>query len=629
MHTPPILAIEILDSGTKAIIVVDPQGAIRFADARALSLLGYSADELSGEPIEILIPHALRGQYERGRRLFGYSRHAGGPMSGSTFKALHKDGRVLETEIALLPLESGKDDFAPNVLREVDSSDAPDMFFRHLLDAAPDAMIVVDQQGKIALINAQTERIFGYRREELLGQEIEMLMPDGFRGRHKQHRESYIGDPRLREMGAGMELLGLRRDGTEFPVEISLSPIRAPTGQFVCSVIRDVTERHKMQQALVAARQEAERANKANSTFLAAASHDLRQPVQALNLLTGALRRSVKDGPALEMIASQQQSLDAMTHLLNSLLDISRLEAGAIEPQLEDFSVKRVIAHRSAEFARQAQQKGLSFEARSCEAIIRSDPDLLGEIIQNFVTNAIRYTNEGSVRLSCTPCEGKLRISVTDTGIGIEEGQLENIFREFHQVRSARRKREGFGLGLAIARRLAGLLGHEISVESAPGQGSCFSIITPIVKSAESGVKSDASERDPSAISPGLVMLVEDDAAVADAWSLVLKAEGYRVALAASANEARAVARALREQPQLIISDYHLLDDSNGVSAVAAIRSDFNCCIPAFILTGDTSKIVQETEQLENCLVMSKPVSADNLLLFANAAISAGLVPAL
>jgi protein-histidine pros-kinase len=616
---------QILNSATDAIVVVDPNGAIVFANARALTLTGYSAEDLAGKPIEILIPHGLRGRHEKYRRRYGYARPV---MSGLTFKTLRKDGRVIDMEIALTPLETDEGVFVQSVLREAGSVESHDAFFRHLLDAAPDAMIVVDQQGRIAIINAQTEEVFGYQREELLGKGVEMLMPDRFRGRHKQHRAGYVGNPRLREMGAGMELMGLRRDGTEFPVEISLSPIQAATGQFVCSVIRDVTERHKMQQALVAARHEAERANKANSAFLAAASHDLRQPVQALNLLTGALRRSVKEGPALEMLQSQQESLDAMTNLLNSLLDISRLEAGAIEPALENFSARRLIGRLAAEFTRQAQHKGLRFAAEPCDAVICSDPNLLGEIIQNFVANAIRYTNDGSVRLSCAVRDGQVWISVTDTGVGIEGDQLENIFREFHQISSPGRRREGFGLGLAIAKRLADLLGHEISVESSPGQGSCFSICAPIVGSTEA-TSPDSNESGPSAVSPGLVMLVEDDAAVADAWSLVLRAEGYRVALAASANEARAVFRELKEHPQLIISDYHLLDGSNGVEAVAAIRSDANACIPAFILTGDTSKIVQEAEKLENCLVMSKPVSADNLLLFATAAITAGSVPIL
>jgi PAS domain S-box-containing protein len=629
MDLPSSVVIQVLNSGTEAIIVVDPHGKMVFANPRTAALLGYSIEEMAGKPVEMLIPHELRDQHEQARRKYGYSWHARPMVSGLTFKARHKDGRVIDTEIELSPLETDEGVFVQAVIRKAGRQDTSDAFFRHLLDAAPDAMIIIDQNGRIAIINAQTEQIFGYQRNELLGKDVEMLMPERFRGRHKQHRSGYAWNPRLREMGVGLELLGLRRDGSEFPVEISLSPFHAATGQFICSVIRDVTERHKMQQALVAARQAAERANKANSTFLAAASHDLRQPVQALNLLTGALRRSVKDGPALEMLESQQESLDAMTNLLNSLLDISRLEAGAIEPVLEDFPAKRLIGRRAAEFARQAQQKGLRFEAEPCDVFIRSDPDLLGEIIQNFVGNAIRYTNNGSVRLSCAESEGRMRISVTDTGVGIESDQLDDIFREFHQVRSGRRRREGFGLGLAIAKRLADLLGHEISVSSKPGEGSCFSVCAPVVRSMKAALPPDPDTARSSASSPGLVMLIEDDAAVADAWSLVLRGEDYRVVLAASVDEARAALRELKECPQLIISDYHLLENSNGVEAVIAIRSDSGRCIPAFILTGDTSKIVHEAEKLENCAIMSKPVSADNLLSLASVAIAGGSVPIL
>ena len=205
---------------------------------------------------------------------------------------------------------------------------------------------------------------------------------------------------------------------------------------FVSSVIRDVTERKKMEQEIIAAQKAAELANKANSAFLAAASHDLRQPVQALSLLNGALRRTVKDERALEMIENQEHSLTAMTNLLNSLLDISRLDAGAVKPEFEEFPMQRLIDRLSAEFSRQAAHKGLEFESESCQATVRSDPNLLSEIIQNFVSNAIRYTDKGSVKLRCVEADGCCSVEVQDTGVGIEEDQLEAIFKEFHQVKT-------------------------------------------------------------------------------------------------------------------------------------------------------------------------------------------------
>lgn len=503
----------------------------------------------------------------------------------------------------------------------------PDATFRNLLEAAPDAMIIVDSSGGIVLVNGQTEKMFGYDRDELLGQRIEFLLPERLREKHIAHRDSYITSAQFRPMGAGQDLIARRKDGSEFTVEISLSPVKTDDGTFASSVIRDVTRRKKMEEELIAARLAAERANKANSAFLAAASHDLRQPVQALSLLNGALRRTVTDARALTMIESQEHSLTAMTNLLNSLLDISRLDAGAITPELEDFPVQRLIDRLSAEFGRQANHKGLQFHADGCDAIVRSDPNLVGEIIQNLVSNAIRYTDKGHVHLHCQIENGTCRVIVKDSGVGIEPEQIDEIFREFVQCNAPGRTNEGFGLGLAIVRRLSDLLDHTIVVESTPGKGSEFSVAVPVVrahaleKHAESPVK-DVVRQQPS----GLIVLIEDDVSVASAWEMLLEAEGYRVATAASAVEAKAVVEHIEQRPELLISDYHLLNGSTGVEAVEAIRAHYGCTIPAFIVSGDTSKVVADAGLLDNCALLSKPVDTDSLLAAAFEAIRTGVV---
>ncbi|MDZ7643103.1 MAG: PAS domain-containing sensor histidine kinase [Woeseiaceae bacterium] len=408
-------------------------------------------------------------------------------FAGLRLEGRRKNGDTFRAEIALTPIEEGPELLVASTIRDVSAVDASEEYFRHLLDAAPDAMIIVDERGRIAIANDQSERMFGYAREDLVGKPIETLLPQSVRRRHVRHREEYGRDPRLRPMGSGMALYARRADGSEFPVEISLSPVRGASGSFVSSVIRDVTERKTMEAALIAARHEAERAHKANTAFLAAASHDLRQPVQALSLLNGALRRTVSDPLAKDMVTSQQQSLDAMTNLLNSLLDISRLDAGAIQPELEEFPARRLVDRLSAEFARQARQKQLRFSAERHDATIRSDPNLLAEIIQNLVSNAIRYTERGDVTMRCREEGDALCIDVIDTGIGIPPEQLEDIFREFHQLKSPGGRTEGFGLGLAIVRRLADLLGHEIRVESEPGKGSCFTVVAPAGNGAVAG----------------------------------------------------------------------------------------------------------------------------------------------
>jgi len=317
-----------------------------------------------------------------------------------------------------------------------------------------------------------------------------------------------------------------------------------------------------------------------------------------------------------------------MTNLLNSLLDISRLDAGAVTPELEDFPVQRLIDRLSDEFARQAQHVGLEFTSSSCSTVVNSDPNLLAEIIQNFVSNAIRYTDKGAVRLECSESNGLCVIKVTDTGIGIDEDQLDEIFREFHQCKAPGASKEGFGLGLAIVKRMSDLLGLTIQVTSDIGKGSCFSVSIPAVSGEATHDEGDISvDTGVHEIASGLVILIEDDINVANAWGLLLEAEGYSVATAASASEAQALLKHLDETPELLISDFHLLDGSTGVEAVSAIREFFEAQIPAFIVSGDTSKVVKDARLLDNCTLMCKPIDTNRLLAAARIAVGTGVVP--
>jgi protein-histidine pros-kinase len=623
-------AIEILKSSADAIVIVDEDGDIVLANASAENLFGYDSDELQGQKVEVLMPEGFRQQHANHRRNYGKAPRARPLVSGLKLKGQRKGGQVFEAEIALTPIKLADGMLVSSTIRDISGDDTSEAYFRSVLESAPDAMIIIDHIGKITVVNGQAEEMFGYSRKELLGQEVEMLLPKELRIRHISHRAAFAASPELRPMGGDLELMGRRSDGSKFPVEISLSPFNSATGSFISSVIRDVTSRKEMEQALIEARQEAERANNANTAFLAAASHDLRQPVQALALLNGALRRTLKDELSLEMVQSQQNSLDAMTNLLNSLLDISRLDAGKVEPEFEEFRIQRLVDRLFAEFSRQARQKGLLFEADTCDhVIVRSDPNLLSEVIQNFVSNAIRYTERGEVKLLCREENGSLWIDVSDTGIGIDPTQIDEIFQEFHQIKSPGLDKEGFGLGLAIVRRLADLLGHEIAVQSDPGNGSTFSVCLPIVAqrdaqpvaSKERGVVGTESQVS------GMIVLIEDDVKVANAWGLLLEAEGFRVATAASAIEAAAVINHLSTPPDLIISDFHLLDGSTGVEAVAMVRAAYKKNIPAFIVTGDTSKVVQDAKSTENCIIMNKPVNTERLLKGAVLAIESGQVP--
>jgi PAS domain S-box-containing protein len=619
---------ELLHAAADASIVTDADGRMVFVNRGTEALFGYSAEELVGKPVELLMPEDLRSQHEEYRSRYNRSPRARPLLSGLDLYGLRKDGTRFRAEITLTPIDTDAGLLVASTIREVNADDESETYFRTMLETAPDAIIIVDDCGRIAIVNRRAEDMFGYTRAELLGNAVEMLLPERARENHLAHRDGYVREPELRPMGSGRDLFGRRKDGREFPVEISLSPVETSSGMFVSSVIRDVTQRRQMEQEIIAARQTAERAQKANTAFLAAASHDLRQPVQALSLLNGALRRTVKDERALEMIESQEHSLTAMTNLLNSLLDISRLDAGVVTPEIEEFPVQRIIDRLSAEFGRQASHKGLEFSSEPCATTVRSDPNLLSEIIQNLVSNAIRYTNTGKVRMLCDCSGGVCRLEVVDTGIGIDSDQLEAIFQEFHQTKTPGSSTEGFGLGLAIVRRLADLLGHDIGVESEPGRGSMFYVSVPIVDAPQRA--SGDEPRKTAAAAPGgagTVVLIEDDVNVANAWGMLLEAEGYRVATAKSAPEANAIIEHLDTVPSLLISDFHLLDGSTGVEAVVGIRDHYGVNIPAFIVSGDTSKVVKEARPVDNCTLMSKPVNTSRLLAAAHVATKTGTVP--
>ncbi|MEM6512004.1 MAG: PAS domain S-box protein [Pseudomonadota bacterium] len=626
MELPKTVSEQLLKTAPDAAVVSDTRGRIVYANDKALRLFGFDADELIGESVEVLIPEAQRKRHERLRDAYAGTPHARPLLSGLELSARRKNGEEFRAEIALTPVHTDDGKLVASTIREIDVLSGSEAYFRTLLETAPDAMIIVDPQGVITVVNSQTESMFGYTREQLLGQSIEKLLPLRLHQIHRSHREGYIDAPEVRPMGQGRELLGRRSNGEEFSVEISLSPVETEAGRFVSSTVRDVTERDRMEKQIIAARQEAERANKANTAFLAAASHDLRQPVQALSLLNGALRRTVQDERALSMIESQENSLTAMTNLLNSLLDISRLDAGAITPEFEEFPMFRVVDRLAAEFGRQAHHKGLAFSAATCPTVVRSDPSMLGEILQNLVSNAIRYTEEGVVTITCAHVEDRCRLEVRDTGVGIAEDELETIFQEFNQGSSKTATKEGFGLGLAIVRRMADLLDVRVHVKSEPGIGSSFTLEIPAVEMQLDSREEQPKVRPDPGQSSGLILLIEDNVNVSDAWAMLLESEGYTVRQATSTPETVALFNTLDETPSLVISDFHLAENSTGVGAIRAVRERFECSVPAFIVSGDTSKVVSDARPIENCKLFRKPINTDELLDAARLAVDSGNV---
>jgi PAS domain S-box-containing protein len=488
---------------------------------------------------------------------------------------------------------------------------------RSVLESAPDAMIIIDGTGTVLFANQRVEALFGYGPADVVSRPVEMLLPERFRERHVVHRGHYAGSGRVRPMGAGLDLFARRKDGTEFPVEISLSPVGERDQAMVAAAIRDVTDRSRVELDLREARMAAERANLSKSRFLTTASHDLRQPLQALSLLNGTLRRLVDNEDARDALDQQEQALGAMSRLLGALLDVSKLESGAVRPQIGDFSVAQLLEQLRREFTGLAANKGLELRVESADLHARSDPTLVAQAVKNLLANAIKYTSVGHVRLAAQLRGDKVRLEVHDTGRGIKEEHLPFIFDEFYQAGvPANASRDGYGLGLSIVQNVARLLQLSVEVRSRAGEGSVFSLELPGGGTASASAVPLAGTISPSTAQAGAgrhVLLVEDDPGVRNATRLFLRCEGYRVSTAASFEEA---GQRLEQHSDidLVVTDYHLGSGRTGIDVVAAARARFGADYRAILVTGDTTPAISALQRDAHLRITSKPINAHDLV---------------
>ena len=426
----------------------------------------------------------------------------------------------------------------------------------------------------------------------------------------------------------------------------------------VVITFHDITRRKEVAAALEAAKQAAEAANFAKSRFLAAASHDLRQPLQTMALLQGLLTRAVTGPAASEtapgLVVRMGQTLDVMVGMLDTLLDINQIEAGVVKVELSDVHVDSLLDRMRDEFTYHAQAKGLSLRVMPCSAIIRTDPRLLEQILRNLISNALKYTQAGRVLVGCrrhgTGERSTLSIEAWDTGIGIPAAELDLVFDEFHKVgNEARESSRGLGLGLSIVQRLGKLLGHPIRAKSNLGRGSVFIVDTPRVReNALSGVplvrggettraKSDGgpgcqagegAEAFALGTSPGVgtILLIEDDPVLLSLLQTILQNEGWQVK---AVTDGPAAVDAMYSgalggcPPSLLVSDYNLPGGMHGLQAVAALRyaiQDISggslpaATVPAIILTGDISAATLQAIAKQGCLHLSKPVTPHGLI---------------
>ncbi|MGD1037589.1 MAG: chemotaxis protein CheB [Roseiarcus sp.] len=387
----------------------------------------------------------------------------------------------------------------------------------------------------------------------------------------------------------------------------------------VVITFEDITDRRRTADALAAAKRQAELATIAKSRFLAAASHDLRQPLQTLALLQGLLAKRVVGEKKQKLVDRIDEALSAMTGMLNTLLDINQIEVGAVTAETVDFPVNDLFDRLRDELTYHAQAAGLALRVMPCALSIRSDPRLLEQMMRNLLSNALKYTQRGRVLVGCRRRRGKLRIEVWDTGVGIPTSELQAIFEEYHQLDNAARQRShGLGLGLSIVKSLGELLGHRIRVRSLQGKGSVFSIEVPLSPSGAASAPDhrprgadDASTQ--TAPRTASILIIEDDPEVREHLELFLREEGYDAATAVDGPAALELAARRTIRPDLVLADYNLPNGMNGIQVSQKLRQEFSRQIPFIILTGDISTETLRDIALHDCVQFNKPVKLREL----------------
>ncbi|WP_247894390.1 PAS domain-containing hybrid sensor histidine kinase/response regulator [Azospirillum sp. B510] len=595
-------ATDILDSIDEALVALDGEYRVIYQNRRAEQIDQQPLAAIRGRRLWEVWPQVAGSDLEALCRRTMTERQPTGVE-----KRLDGEGTTLWLEIRFLPTAEGVGCFFRDITtrkRAEEEARASHERAVKILESISDAFYAVDNDWRFTYINRKAEQIWGRSRDTLLGLRTWEAFP------------KVLGSEAFEAQKRAV------REGREMTIEV-ISPTLGnwveaslyPSADGLSVYFRDITARRQAQQALLTAKETAEAANLAKGKFLAAASHDLRQPLQALLLFVDVLKPHVQGSQGATALMHLGRGLDALKELLDSLLDMSRLDSGVVEPTIETVSIAPLFEHIAASYRPVAAAKGLELHVDPCAAAARTDRTLLIRMVRNLVENALRYTEQGRIDIECRQAGGRLLIEVRDTGIGIPPDHLERIWDEFHQVGNPERDRNrGLGLGLAIVRRLSQLLNHPVEVRSKPGRGTSFIIALPLARTIETpvtAVEAATTGRGRFAV------VVDDDAIVLLGLETIFRDWGYEVLVAGSAQKAvEGLSRAGR-RPDLIVADYRLREGRYGTEAVARIRALYadpgHPPIPGLILTGETGPDCERDAAAHGLGIIHKPVTPRQL----------------
>jgi PAS domain S-box-containing protein len=472
---------DLLETAPDAMVIVNQLGQIVLVNAQTESLFLYRKEELLGKTVEILIPDTFIKNHKQYREQYIHHPRTRSMGQGMELHGKQKDGSTFPVEVSLSPLKTDEGTFISAAIRDISDRKNAESKFRKLLESAPDAMVIVTEAGVIQLVNAQVANIFGYEKAEIIGNKVEMLIPGRFRPQHGGHRKSFFSNPKMRPMGAELELFGLHKDGHEFPVEISLSPLETEEGVLVSAAIRDISKRKETEKALHSYNTQLQIKNKELEQFAYVASHDLQEPLRTVKNFVKLINKQYSgefDEKAVKYFEFISQATTRMEELVVGLLNYSRIGQNK---KMSTIDCQKLIQEIQQDLSSRIKETNTRIELGKMPEV-RAYRTELRLLFQNLITNAIKFRNrETAPRIKILAKKGNdcWQFEVQDNGIGIAEKHYKKIFVIFQRLHT-QDEYDGTGIGLAHCQKIVDLHGGKIWVNSTLGKGSTFNFTIQI-----------------------------------------------------------------------------------------------------------------------------------------------------